>query len=172
MGCDTKHESEETLEAALEAVKYQDVDGLKRVHVEASEGSVYCAEDAMQRLWEKAGGVAKSGRCASLDEVSASEVDSAPDELRFLLQVVRFRCERPNATCSEYGGSALAEGARTSSLWQGNVESWTVRKRIGDDSQAVVYVDILVNGETVNRSVKLRRHKESWRVVSGLLEAR
>jgi hypothetical protein len=170
-GCERGHESLPTLESALEALRYGDLDRFVELHVEASEASVYCAEPAMKRLWEKAGTVAESGRCGGLDGVDGESLDETPDELRFLLQVVRFRCENPNGTCAAYGATALRDGASRSPLVTGTISGWEVRKHLGDDAQAVAYVDITVDGDVMHRAVKLRRVGESWRIASGLLEA-
>ncbi len=173
VGCDTTptHESEKTLSAALQAVQYRDVDGVVNNHVESTDLSVYCTDGPMSRLWEKAGSVAEGGRCATIDEVSAEELDSAPDELRFLLQVVRFRCEGPNRTCADYGARAIADGAQASPLWAAPMKGWTVKKYLGDESRAVAYVDVELETGVVHRAIKLRRYGEGWRIETGLLDS-
>lgn len=171
VGCERepKHPAAPTLEAALEALRYGDDAGLKRVHIEATKASVYCVEEPMQRLWDKAGDVADGGRCERLDEISNEEIDSAPDELRFLLQVVRFRCEKPKAACEDYGERTLSDALETSELSQASITGWKVQKFLGDDGSAVAYVDVQTEVGVIPRAVKLRKVGEVWLVVSGLL---
>lgn len=170
--CDSApaHPSEPTLVAALQAVQYGDASGFTRLHVESTDGSVYCTEKPMQRLWERAGDVAEADRCANLEAVTGDELEEAPDQLRFLLQVVRFRCESPVATCRDYGARALQDGLTASTLWSARPTGWTLRKFIGDDDNAVAYVDIETAGQTLHRAVRMTRQDGEWRVRSGLLE--
>ncbi|QDG54683.1 hypothetical protein FIV42_29250 [Persicimonas caeni] len=89
--------------------------------------------------------------CQRVEAIEPREVMGLPEESQLLIQIIRYVCEVPDATCSGYGQRVL-ESHLTGHLDQPtfvwSIDDWEIQKVIGDEASAVVYVDLVGAGDT------------------------
>lgn len=174
---ESAHPAAERATTFLDALKYGDAGQAAALHLEGTESGFYCSEEAFVAALERASREKSDSECQRVEALSAAQLDELPQESQLLIQIVRFTCEFPDAGCSEYGErvlrSQLAERLdEVDYTWA--IEDWKIKKVIGDQKSAVVYVDITRPGDRLQMShetMAMKKVSGSWYISEPLLDA-
>lgn len=172
VGCKDRpaeHPAAERATSFLDAVKYGDLERASGLHVDATERGFYCESKAFGELTERAQEAATEEECERLASLGAADLERFDTEARLLVQMVRFFCESPDGDCDEYGARVLESHMETSEKHGGatlfSFDDFELKKVVGDDDRAVVYVDLRDSGdEEAHETFEMRRHDDEWYV--------
>jgi hypothetical protein len=139
------HPAEPRAAEFLDALKYGDADRAAALHIESTANGFYCGSDRFAEVLEMARVKRSDAECARLAEAGDERLAELNAEARLLVQIVRFSCEYPKGDCAAYGEKVFkshlaAELDRPSFHWRSG--DWSIRKVMGDDNEAIVYVDL------------------------------
>jgi hypothetical protein len=159
----------------LDALKYGDAKQAAALRLESTGQGFYCQSDKFTDVLEMARAKRSEAECARLSEAKDERLDELSAEARLLVQIVRFSCQHPDGDCADYGQRVLrshlaAEFEASTFRWRGG--GWTIRKVMGDDAEAVVYVDLRAadSQEAAFETLRMKRINDQWFVAESFAD--
>ncbi len=162
-GCDSAHPSRTTVTGVLDAWVYGDFGGIAKAHVAGTQSSEYCSETFVGVLENERKKLTQD-RCDAVSSIKADTAKSLPDEARLLVQIQRTLCEDKQTTCVSYASKLLRSQFEATP----RPTRYEVKKVMGDESTAVVYVDLTTANGVQHRVIQLKPIDGKWRVTQGL----
>jgi hypothetical protein len=154
------------LQALEAALRYQDLAGVYRLHVDSVGPGALCHPDRLA-LWERTAD--PSPRACR--EAAALFLDPSPasEELALLSEIVVLRCQHPALGCQDASAILGQEAARRSALLERPTERLEIQRvELRGPDEAVAYIDLRGPGEENPRRVTLHlaRAQGRWLLAS------
>ena len=162
-GCDSEHPSRATATGVLDAWVYGDFNGIANAHVAGTQASEYCSQTFVGVLENERKKLTQE-RCDAIGAINAETATELPDEARLLVQIQRTLCEDKQATCVSYATKLLQSQFETTP----RPTKYELKKVMGDESTAVVYVDLTTTSGVEHRVIQMKPIDGKWRVTQGL----
>ncbi len=169
------HPAQEPAEAFLDALKYGDFDTAADHHIDGTSEGFYCGSEKFERALQKAKEARSEAECERVEKLGEAQLGELEPEARFIVQLVRFACEQPEAGCADYGQrvveSHLNQLARSDGASRWAVADFRIQRVLGGDEEAVVYVDLFSKADAARAShatIGMRKVGDKWVVAEPL----
>jgi hypothetical protein len=166
------HPAAKAAQRFLRAIQYSDTRTAAETHVESTHEGFYCQSDEFQRVFSAAKKRAGEESCADAQALSNAALARLDDRARLAAQMLKVVCEEPEATCADYSRRVLEAQRDRWATWTQTLQRFEIQRTLGDDGEAVVYVDIYAvpRGDPEHRTLRMHNISDDWYVADPLLE--
>lgn len=158
----------------LEAVKYRDVDGAFRAHIESTSQGAYCRTDAFHRVMERTRREKTKFDCRDARKLDARERAALDDDAALLVQILRFTCENPEGDCLDYQERVFESHLPSTVFWS-QLDGYEITQFRVDGSHADAYIDFWHGerrgGNLRHRTLELQKVQGGWVVATRFEES-
>lgn len=168
-----EHAATPQVEAYVRALQYRDAQTLYTMHLESTASGTYCSSPVfarmLQRVKQRKLDAQACSRAALLTRLDDQELDA---EAALLGQLVRFGCEHPQGTCTDYAKQVFEAGLRGAPLWGKPLQGFRVQRVLGSGDEAIAYIDLSYPAPlgTVHKAVALTHTTSGWHVATPIEE--
>ncbi len=162
------HPVEEKAALILDAIKFGDTDTLIKHHIESTPQAVFCTAE-FERTLKKVEAINNAQNCKAVKSISESEFNALPDEEKLVTRIARFVCENKEKTCHSFSKEIYKQSLENVG-WVGQVKGYKIKRTLGDEGDAVVYVEYAGAFGVRTGVLKFKKISSNWFLVTGLLD--
>jgi hypothetical protein len=165
-GCEKPHPAEGKASLILDAIKFGDQETLLKNHIENSKHAIFCTAE-FERTLKKVEKTKTPKRCAEIKSMSKKVFIGLSDEAKLTAKIARFSCRDSVKSCETFSTELLKESL-DSMKWMKQVKGYKIKRTIGDEASAVVYVEFAGAFGVKRSALKFKKISSTWLLKSGL----
>ncbi len=165
-GCEQAHPVQKSAILILDAIKFGDSETIVKYHIESTKQATFCT-DEFKRALKKIEETKSKIRCTEIESISTDDFSTLSDEAKLTAKITRFSCSNSVKSCESFSSELLKERFDDSS-WMTEVKSYKVVRALGDEENAVVYVEFAGLFGVRRNTLRFKNISSRWILKSGL----